>query len=59
MTHVVLTEVIGKVGLIRINRPEAMNAITPAMLAELKTAVLDAAGDRSVRAIVLTGAWTS
>ena len=27
MTHVVLTEVIGKVGLIRINRPEAMNAL--------------------------------
>ena len=27
MTQVVLTEVIGKVGLIRINRPEAMNAL--------------------------------
>ena len=27
MTQVVLTEVHGKVGLIRINRPEAMNAL--------------------------------
>jgi enoyl-CoA hydratase len=41
---------------ITMNRPEAMNAITPAMLTELKAAILDAGRDRSVRAIVLTGA---
>jgi enoyl-CoA hydratase len=41
---------------ITMNRPEAMNAITPAMLAELKAAMLKAAGDPGVRAIVLTGA---
>ena len=41
---------------ITMNRPEAMNAITPAMLEEIKTAVIAAAGDPDVRAIVLTGA---
>jgi len=43
-------------GRITINRPESMNAITPGMLAELKTAVLDAGMDNYVRVIVLTGA---
>jgi enoyl-CoA hydratase len=46
----------GGVARVTMNRPEAMNAITPAMLEEMKAAVLDAAVDRSVRAIVLTGA---
>ena len=41
---------------ITMNRPEAMNAITPAMLVEMKAAVLDAGRDKSVRAIVITGA---
>ncbi|HPG50389.1 MAG TPA: enoyl-CoA hydratase/isomerase family protein [Spirochaetota bacterium] len=41
---------------ITMNRPEAMNAITPAMLAEMKAAVLDAGRDAGVRVIVITGA---
>lgn len=41
---------------ITMNRPEAMNAITPAMLKEMKAAILAAAKAEEVRVIVLTGA---
>jgi len=41
---------------ITFNRPEAMNAITPTMLKELKDAVQEAGKDSKVRIIVLTGA---
>lgn len=41
---------------ITFNRPEAMNAITPDMLKELRDAVLEAGKDSKVRIIVLTGA---
>jgi enoyl-CoA hydratase/carnithine racemase len=41
---------------ITMNRPQAMNAITPDMLGELKTAVLEAGQDQDVKIIVLTGA---
>lgn len=44
------------IGRIIINRPEAMNAITPIMLKELKDAVLEAGKDNKIRIIVLTGA---
>jgi enoyl-CoA hydratase len=45
-------------GLVRItlNRPQAMNAITPEMLGELKSAVEQAGADEEVKVIVLTGA---
>ena len=46
----------GGIGRITINRPQAMNAITPAMLGELKAAVLEAGKDTEVQVIVLTGA---
>jgi len=46
----------GGMGRITINRPQAMNAITPAMLGELKAAVLEAGKDTEVKVIVLTGA---
>lgn len=41
---------------ITINRPSVMNAITPALLAEMKAAVLDAGRDDDVKVIVITGA---
>src|SRR4030042_808136 len=44
------------IGRIIINRPQAMNAITPTMLKELKAAVMEAGEDREVKIIVLTGA---
>lgn len=40
---------------ITLNRPQALNAITPTMLVELKQAFDDAGADPNVRAIVLTG----
>lgn len=40
---------------ITMNRPEAMNAITPEMLKELNSAVVDAGGDIDIKVIVLTG----
>ena len=46
----------GGIGRITLNRPQAMNALTPAMLKELKTAVLSAGKDGDVKVIVLTGA---
>jgi len=46
----------GGTGRITLNRPQAMNALTPAMLKELKSAVLEAGKDVDVKVIVLTGA---
>jgi enoyl-CoA hydratase len=51
----VLYETVGQVGLITINRPEALNAINRAVLAELD-AVLDAVDLQTTRCLVITGA---
>ena len=40
MTQVVLTEIHGKVGLIRINRPEALNALNDDVVDGIGTAIL-------------------
>ena len=48
-------ELIGQVGLITINRPEALNAINSAVLAELDE-VLDAVDLETTRCLVITGA---
>jgi 2-(1,2-epoxy-1,2-dihydrophenyl)acetyl-CoA isomerase len=40
---------------IRLNRPERRNALTSEMLGELHTAIVAAANDAALRAIVLTG----
>ncbi len=45
----------GPVALIRLNRPEVHNALDPEMLDLLLATVRQAAGDNTVRAIVLTG----
>lgn len=45
----------GAVATITLNRPEALNAISAAMVTALKTAFADLSADDSVRAIVLTG----
>ncbi len=52
----ILYQSAGGVARITMNRPEAMNAITPAMLKELKAAVLAAGKAEEVRVVVLTGA---
>jgi 2-(1,2-epoxy-1,2-dihydrophenyl)acetyl-CoA isomerase len=45
----------GSVLTLRLNRPDKLNALTAPMCRELLHALLDAADDKSVRAIVLTG----
>lgn len=45
----------GHVLVLRLNRPEARNALTMTLIAELGDAIADAESDDSVRAIVLTG----
>jgi enoyl-CoA hydratase len=52
----ILYQVNGGIGRIIFNRPQVMNALTPAMLKELKSAVLKAGKDGEVQVIVLTGA---
>jgi len=52
----VLTEDRGAVRIITLNRPERLNAITEALIADLNSALEQAQADASIRAIVLTGA---
>jgi len=60
MTDELLYEVSGHVAVIRFNRPDRMNTITPRMLDGLSKRLLEADEDPAVRVIVLTGngrAW--
>lgn len=52
----VLTEVVDKVGIITLNRPERRNAVNGALAAGLDAAVQAMAGDDGVKVVVLTGA---
>lgn len=45
----------GPVRMLTLDRPEALNALTPALLSELAEALTAAAADDSVRVVVLTG----
>jgi enoyl-CoA hydratase len=51
----IIYEVQGKVAIIKFNRPKALNAINPDMLAELSDAIDKIEGDPSARVLVLTG----
>ena len=51
----ILVEAAGPVLVIRLNRPEALNAINSAMMRELAAAVTAAERDAAVRCIILTG----
>ena len=53
--EIVLTEALGAVGLVRLNRPEALNALSPAMLEEVAAALESFDANSSIRVIVLTG----
>ena len=52
----ILYAVKDRVAVITLNRPDKLNAWTAAMEASVKRALASAAGDDSVRAIVITGA---
>ena len=51
----ILVETHGRVGLIRLNRPQALNALCDALMIELGTQLLAFDADRSIGAIVITG----
>lgn len=55
MSQVVLTEIHGKVGLIRINRPEAMNALNNDVVDGIAAAVDAFEADENIGCIVITG----
>jgi len=51
----IIFEVEGSVGIIRFNRPKALNAISPDMVKELDDALVRVEGDPNIRVLVLTG----
>ena len=51
----ILVETHGKVGLIRLNRPKALNALSRGVFVELNAALADFEADAAIGAIVLTG----
>jgi len=51
----VLTEVRGRVGLVRLNRPQQLNALNATLMQELAQALLAFDADDGIGAIVLTG----
>ena len=55
MTNEVTYTIAGQVAYVTLNRPEALNAITPAQRDRLITLLGEASADPSVRAVVLTG----
>jgi enoyl-CoA hydratase len=55
MTDELVTERHGAVLVLRLNRPEARNALNPALVAAIGSAVVDAESDPQTRAVVLTG----
>ncbi len=50
-----LVEIHGRVGLIRLNRPQALNALSPALMGELDTALREFDADPLIGCLVLTG----
>lgn len=51
----ILTETIGRVGLVRLNRPQAMNALNGELIGELMDALLAFDADDAIGAMVITG----
>lgn len=56
MSETVLSERHGRVAVVTMNRPEVLNAFNRQLAHELRDAMMRAAGDREVRAVVLRGA---
>jgi len=55
MTQTVLTEIHGKVGLIRLNRPEALNALNTDVIAGIGAAIDTFEADENIGCVVITG----
>jgi len=56
MTDLILTEQIGSVRILTLNRPERLNAINPVLVKAFQAALKDANADANTRVIVLQGA---
>jgi enoyl-CoA hydratase len=54
--ELVLLEVSGGVGLVTINRPQALNALNPEVLIRLREVLLECEGRDDVGAVIITGA---
>ncbi|MEO2141563.1 MAG: enoyl-CoA hydratase/isomerase family protein, partial [bacterium] len=44
-----------RVATIRLNRPDALNALSPELMTELSVALTDVAADESIKALVVRG----
>ncbi len=53
--EMIVTETQGRTGLIRLNRPQALNALCDAMMGEISTALAGFDADDAIAAIVITG----
>jgi enoyl-CoA hydratase len=51
----ILVETKGRVGVIRLNRPQALNALNPALIAEFHQAIAAFESDEGISCIVVTG----
>jgi enoyl-CoA hydratase len=51
----ILIETLGRVGIIRLNRPQALNALNSALNAELARAIADFDADAAIGCILITG----
>jgi enoyl-CoA hydratase len=51
----ILVETHGRVGLVRLNRPESMNALNRQLIGELMTALAELDADEAIGALVVTG----
>ena len=51
----ILVETRGNVGVIRLNRPQALNALSPALVKDLGQALDIFEKDQNIRAMVITG----
>ncbi len=56
MSGILLREDDGAIATLTLNRPEALNALSDALLAELRAAFAAIEDDRSIRAVILRGA---
>ena len=54
-SKVVLLSIDGSVARVTLNRPEKKNALNDELIAELKQALIDAAAQEAVRAVVRSG----
>ncbi len=55
MTEHIIVETKGRVGIIRLNRPQALNALNSALIGELKAAIDAFEADTNIGCIVITG----